>query len=281
MHYVVWKAIQELKTRSPYALAMLTAELPLSDQRKLFSEVASNANRIPNQVFQTWINCKFGRRHSQQLKKFREMNSDYSFYFFDEVEINNYMDEFYGDHPINNIFKSAQFGPLKTDIWRYCILYERGGVYCDIGKALSVPLNSLIPPLASAVLSYERNNIPQGVSLAKNVNMQYEDKLVINWAMMFCPNHPLLAMIIDGIVEKYPFYKNRVSSNAKHDILRFTGPIHLTECTHKYFREYDTRELIQSGIDFEGNSILDLRGSYVRYIDRDAYGLAHNVKIVL
>ena len=78
--------------------------------------------KIPNVCYQTWVNKKFGKTHRREIKKFRELNKGMSFVIFDEDHLNKYMLEAWGQHPIHEIFLSSKFGPMRADIFRYCIL---------------------------------------------------------------------------------------------------------------------------------------------------------------
>ncbi len=139
-----------LRLRAPKFWARVEFELPLRPATKVYTEVPASGKVIPNVVYQTWTAPLFGRTHVKALERFRMINADYSFRFFSDADIAAYMEREFGQHPVYDVFKNACFGPLKTDIWRYCILYQRGGVYCDIGKSISMPLKQLIPEGAAS-----------------------------------------------------------------------------------------------------------------------------------
>ena len=54
-------------------------------------------------------------------------------------------------------FGKFRFPASKVDVWRYCILYREGGVYCDIDSALAIPLRELLKDDPSEVISFENN----------------------------------------------------------------------------------------------------------------------------
>jgi hypothetical protein len=96
----------------------------------------------------------------------------------------------------------------------------------------------------------------------------------------FQRGHPLLRRVIDGIVAKYHFYKARVLADPKTEIIRFTGPEHFTECIHDFARTRGMSGIQQVGVDFDGRSIIEMPGSYVRYCQQPCYELARNEAIV-
>ena len=48
------------------------------------------------------------------------------------------MEKNWGKQNISKIFFKFINGPLKSDIFRYCILYDQGGYYFDISKGCDV-----------------------------------------------------------------------------------------------------------------------------------------------
>jgi mannosyltransferase OCH1-like enzyme len=270
---------RHIQTRLPRPYALLAGELPLRS-----CDLSQSAERsdwlIPNVVYQTWEAQRFGRTHLRELRAFRERNLDCNFEFFTREAREHYMAATYAETQIHDIFRSARFGPMKADIWRYCILYERGGIYCDISKAIAVPLREIISPTASAVIAYEGNRVDFEASAAARAKLEYPDRVVVNWALMFAPKHPLLQQVIDGIVSKYDTYRGRVFVKPKQAIVRFTGPIHLTECVHNFVEMNELETFHQAGIDFHMQGIPYLPGSYVRYVEQRGYALAADQVIV-
>ena len=56
---------------------------------------------------------------------------------------------------IYEIYQKAKFGQIKADIFRYCILYDRGGYYFDISKGCKMPLTELHHKDTEALLCNE------------------------------------------------------------------------------------------------------------------------------
>ena len=276
-HWIFYK----VSIRQPKAIARLFLELPIRPIGYLYTSVPAWERRIPNTVFQTWITPSLGRSHRHALAQFRYRNADFTFRFFSDADADRFMAEAFGDDPIYEVYRSALFGPLKMDIWRYCMLYHFGGVYCDIGKALKVPIRDLITTDASAVIAWEKRNVsPFPVSAAAAAVLQHPNRRVINWAMMFAPRHPIMKRAIDGIVDRFPAVRGVCMLEPKEAILKFTGPLWLTECILAAAETGELDGVVQSGIEFHDTAEWELPGSYVRYIGRPAYILARNQPIV-
>lgn len=112
---------------------------------------------------------------------------------------------------------SSQVGAAKADIWRYAVLWTYGGAYIDDDSDMKVPLDNVIEPLDSLIVSYEQNGfngdrcyIPkyhlsdvyvyEKNETARNMNVFY-GKILLNWAIISAPRHPIITRTIENLVE--------------------------------------------------------------------------------
>ena len=260
--------------RYPRTMARVLGELPMQSVRPVYSIVKDLEQKIPNKVYQTWLVDRVGKTHLRELAKFRALNSDYSFYFYDQEQMDEYMGSYFEGAPILDVYRRARYGPLKADIWRYCILWERGGAYFDINKLLGTSLSNIIEPTDTAVISFELNASPIRCPPSVAPQLQFPDRTVCNWGMMFEKGHPLLKLVIDGIVEKAPKYRGLEVSDIKSTIIALSGPRHLTECVYRYIASHGSDSIKQAGIDFFGTAIVNVRGAFVRYMTMPSYSLS-------
>lgn len=123
------RIINSFQFGHPHLAAIVFKELPLRAVPELNSAASLDwDHQIPNDVYLTWEENAFGKTHAFELQRFRQINRDCNFHFFDARQQAQYMEKYYGDHPIFSVYTSARAGAMRADIWRYCILYERGGV---------------------------------------------------------------------------------------------------------------------------------------------------------
>ena len=94
--------------------------------------INSKDSLIPNNVYQTWETRYLGKTHAKSLIDFRNTNPSMSFYLYDKDKRDNYLKKNWSGHPIYNVYSNSLFGPMKADIFRYCILYDLGGYYFDL-----------------------------------------------------------------------------------------------------------------------------------------------------
>ena len=244
------------------------------------------ASRPPNQkitpiVYQTWIDNKFGKTHARSLSNFRNINKNLSFKIFTNSMMEQYMQQKWGNKSIYTIFKNALIGPLKTDIFRYCILYDQGGYYFDISRACKIPLTKLHNKNSKFIITYEDTNcfIPPS---NKNVFLLKRPfSHILQWGLAFEKKNKFLELLIKEISKSYPFYKNKIFENPKLAILNFTGPGMYTKVMRDYLLKCNKNDYKELDTKFNGNGIFKLNGSQVRYYKEPSYTYLKNKKICL
>jgi len=249
------------------------------DLAPLFTRVPRWDKKIPNQVFLTWKDSRFNPLHALQLKKFRNRNKDFSFEFFDDKRMNDWMDTNFAGHPILEAFHYLGVMAAKVDIWRSCVLYKEGGVYCDIDSSLTLPLRQLLKDDPDEILSYEGNKWQDrlkvgtygdpavfwpGPGPASQSLLDHPDHLFLNWILCFVPGNPILKEYIDIVVQNFPFFKDRVFESVLDGSTHATGPQVLTLAVWRSLEKTHKRPG-QFGIDFDGYGQYKTYGSEDRH----------------
>lgn len=226
---------------------------------------------------QTWSSRMLGKRHFFAREAFLNLNPEISVEFFTDDEVLQYMKGNWADHPILEIFLSATFGPMKSDIFRYCITYDRGGFYFDISKGLSAPIRDLIDPSDQEFLSFEKNSFDCQCKKNHPLNVS---RRVSNFGFGFSRQHSLLGHLIEQIVEEAPKFRGLNFSSPKEAILELTGPLALTHALIDHgSRNGLTPRVLEE--DFLGTGIFALEGAEFRYWSRPSYYFSANKQILL
>jgi mannosyltransferase OCH1-like enzyme len=246
---------------------------------KQASEIFKN-NKIPPIVYQTWESNLFGKTHFKELNRFRSLNPDLSFCLYTKSMRQSYMEEFWGNHKIFDIYNRSIFGPMKTDIFRYCLLFDKGGFYFDINKMCETKISNMLEVNDELFLSHELNThcfLPE-FEIVKN-NILYCNYF-IQWGMGFMPNHPILKQIIDNICIYSCLFENNIYPNPKQAILQLTGPGMFTKSIYETLNKTKDFEIKTHGIDFEGYGNYMIKGSWVRHHKNPSYSNSKNSKIL-
>ena len=230
-------------------------------------------------VHQTWIDNKFGKTHTKSIKSFRSLNPNLSFKIYSNKEMKEYMKNNWSQHKIFNIFQNSLIGPLSTDIFRYCILYDQGGYYFDISRGCSIPLTRLHKKDTKLILTYEDTSCYIPPNTKKIYDLKRPFNHILQWGLAFEKKNKFLKMLIDNIIEIYTFYKDKIFSNPKLAILNFTGPGMYTYVMRKYISTYGMGGIKELDVKFDNKGIFRLKGSQFRYQIKASYTYFKNKKI--
>ncbi len=256
-------------------------ELPLRPLGDRPATTTAPAGKIPPIVIQTWEDRLFGKSHLREMEHFRALNPELSFELWDREQRESYLRDKWGKHPIFDIYQKSLFGPMKADIFRYCLMADRGGFYFDISKGCMVPLRTLYGPETEALITFEPHVSPIPCPPAVAPHLKHPDKLALQWGFGFAPGHPIPLRTIANICAEYPRYQGKVFGFPKDAIRELTGPIMFTKSLHDAYAEGPLPNVVQAGVDFNEQGIFALKGSKVRYMTAPAYTKVKNQAIVL
>eukprot|EP01038_Epipyxis_sp_PR26KG_P008516 gene8516-11513_t len=172
------------------------------------------------------------------------------------IESNEMKDKFMNDVFANTSMLwaynsiSPRAGAAKADLWRYAVLWAYGGVYIDDDSDIKSPLDSMILPDDTLIVSYEKNGfnadrcyIPRyhlsDFSTFRNASKRsyniFYNRCLLNWAMVSAPRHPIIFHVMKNAVEiiKHEYFKESVMRSHKEAytweaIMCATGPSLLT-----------------------------------------------------
>jgi len=168
---------------------------------------------IPKHIYQTWCTKSLPQsvRHTQE--RMLAINPGYQHFLFLDHELDEFVRTNFSTK-IFAVFSQLNIITAKTDFWRYLVLYRTGGIYLDMDSTVSKPLETLIRPQDEAVISAEGN---VGV--------------LVQWAMIFAAQHPLLKKTIDLVVD------NVQNNRFPNDIHKMTGPTVFTKAFDMLYQE--------------------------------------------
>ncbi len=78
-----------------------------------------------------------------QKERWEALNPSWTVYAYDDEMILSFLEESFGDLH-KEIFSYIPDGPIKSDFWRVCILYAKGGLYVDADIEPLIPLDSYL-----------------------------------------------------------------------------------------------------------------------------------------
>jgi mannosyltransferase OCH1-like enzyme len=162
------------------------------------------SDKIPYVIYQTWKTKDLPSILETAVQNIKEMNPGFKHELYDDNDCREFIKNFF---PVQILFAYDTLvpGAYKADLWRYCILYLRGGIYIDI-KYSPVGKFSFLDILPSEHLCKDRGEF------FKNKNGVY------NAVMIMKAGNPILKECIHRIFE------NCYTRNYGHTSLYPTGP---------------------------------------------------------
>lgn len=154
-------------------------------------KIINNDLKIPRVIFQTYISIdRVPKKVFDNLKKY---TNNYDYKFYNDSECLEFLKTYYDDRIVNTYNKIINKAH-KADLFRYCLLYEYGGIYLDIKTELLKPINQIITSnYTYTAICGSDDCIYQGVIATQKKN----------------PIFPILIEKIINTVEKYsrfPYY---------------------------------------------------------------------------
>jgi mannosyltransferase OCH1-like enzyme len=182
--------------------------------------------KIIHQTFKTQALPFITRWH---IYRFRRRNPDYAYEFYDDERIESFLSEEF-EPAVLPAYKKLNIGAAKADMFRYAILYKKGGVYLDIDSDIIGKLDSFIQPGDKAIISMESN-----------------PGIYVQWALIYEAGHPFLKRTLEKIVE------NISANKYPNDVHSMTGPGVYTEAINECLREDPSVPYRILGTDYEGH----------------------------
>ena len=138
---------------------------------------------IPKVIYQTHPNKTFTDAFHWMWENTLCFNSGYKHNIFDDSEMDDYINDTCSAE-LAAAYNRLSIPVAKSDVWRYAILYNEGGVYLDMDARLDVCLNDFLSPDDDAVISAGQDD--------------WQD--FTQFAIIFRKGHPILKRVLDYVV---------------------------------------------------------------------------------
>jgi hypothetical protein len=86
---------------------------------------------IPPVIWQTWHTKNLPNKMADCVKRLKSANPGFEHHLYDDKECRLFIKENF-DASVVEAYDRLIPGAFKADLWRYCVLYKRGGFYVDI-----------------------------------------------------------------------------------------------------------------------------------------------------
>jgi mannosyltransferase OCH1-like enzyme len=167
----------------------------------------------------------------------------------------------WGGEDIFGVYQQTLFPVMKADVFRYCVVYDKGGYYVDATKGIFRDLRSFHAKTDSGLISFEKNVSPVPPNLASGKNLLLPEFFVANWAFGFSRHHKILESMIENILVYSSLFQKKIYEHPKTAILSLSATGMFTKTVRDYVEEFGAEDLAQAGTDFDGTGLFRLRGA--------------------
>ena len=176
----------------------------------------------------------------------KRMNPGWKHKLYDDLACRQWIEEYCPKRVQKAYDKiNPEYGPARSDLFRYCLLYYNGGVYLDIKSTITEPLDSVLFADDKYILSqWDQKEYP-GAGYHKELGRRYREYQ--QWFIICEPCHPFLREVIECVLRNIDNYTPS-QGVGKHGVLKLTGPIIYTQAINnikhgKKYREVSNAEL--------------------------------------
>jgi mannosyltransferase OCH1-like enzyme len=120
-----------------------------------------------------------------------------------------------------------RYHAARSDLFRYLVVFAVGGVYLDVKSGAAIPLDDIVHPDDSFLLSKWRNGkgeVHEGFGSFGDVR-RYPGGELQQWHVIAAAGHPLLAAVIERVIVNIDDHRPWSFGDGRAGVLRTTGPI--------------------------------------------------------
>jgi hypothetical protein len=207
------------------------------------------------------------------IEKLTTLNPDWKHHLFDDQGQTEFLQSVSSDR-FMRVYERVprEFGAARADLFRYMVVFLRGGAYFDIKSGTSKPLSSILRPEDQYILS-QWDNGPDGAfpgaglskSLAKFRGGEYEQ-----WFVISRPGHPFLAAVIEQVLSNVENYNPFRVGHGGKGVLNTYGPNTYTRTIHANLHLGESRMISASKEGLHYTLLEDLNAH--QFLDKNYYG---------
>jgi mannosyltransferase OCH1-like enzyme len=235
-------------------------------------------NAIPLRIYQTWKTKDLSQVERPMLRwlaSWERMNPDCTRHMFDDADCLDFMRQ----HQPQHLATYMALNPVeRSDLWRYLVILQFGGIYTDADTICKKPVSQWVHQDDEAVIGIDGdylNRYPNWKAEghirsggAYNFSHKWHDNIVAfsNWTFAARAGHPILSEVVRRIEINVldPFFTDQTPSWT----IKKTGPGVLTDVIYDWLNERDTDALdLVRELRKTRSIIID----GVRFVDRPAF----------
>lgn len=167
-------------------------------------------DHIPRVIYQTFKTRFIPASMHEAVMSWINYNPDYEYHLFDDEAMFAFIEtvdcapfSFTRDDLIRAM-RSVKPGAGKADLFRYLIIYDRGGIYMDIDTVCLAPLRTFIHP---------EDDVVSGIGMRGDLHQ---------WGLAYTPHHPFMKQTLERSISNV--LNRTFISSFENTLEGLTGP---------------------------------------------------------
>ena len=181
--------------------------------------------KIPSIIHQTAEDWKsLNEDFKNNIKDLQEKNPNWNYKFYNKSDRVQYIKRNFPDLlRFYEAIDGNNYGAARADFFRYCVLYNEGGVYLDIKSNVNKSLDDIINKEDEFVWQSGRAQNWDLRNRIKNIGREDKQSEIMQWFICTRAKHPFLWNVLEAIKKEMQKEKYLISREYD-DIFDLTGP---------------------------------------------------------
>ncbi|MDE8347057.1 MAG: glycosyltransferase [Acidocella sp.] len=199
-------------------LSSALAEIPALPERspipKMIYQTCRSVRDLPSEVL-------------ENIETIKRMNPDWGYELYENNNFDTFIAETYGPNILAFLHRiNPLYGVAKADLFRYLLLYVRGGVYLDIKSTTTRPLNESLLTEDRYILSYWQNQPGERFEGFGRIieGRHVDDRELQQWHIIAAPGHRFLRGVIETVLSNIYNYDSWRFKTGFKGVHATTGP---------------------------------------------------------
>lgn len=186
---------------------------------------------IPKVIYQTYPSRSVPPSIRASIERVKALNPDWRHELLSDSDVRDFIAKEYGAGMLRQFERiDARYGAARMDLFRYLLIYAKGGVYLDVKSDATAPLSDVLLTGDKFLLSRW-----QGCGERQYDSWGLHDDLHTvggaayqQWHVAAVAGHPFLQAVIERILHNINVYVPCVHGEGRHGVISLTGAIAYT-----------------------------------------------------
>ena len=202
---------------------------------------------IPKVIYKCHRDKKSFEGYEKVFKETKKLNSNYELVYYTDEDIEKFISQNFSER-IYTCYKNINpdYGPAKSDFFRYLLIYLKGGIYLDIKSGPVTNLDPLLKILKGRLALSHWTDIPIGYIPIHHIDELYYSHIFEtgygeyqNWHIISGKGNPVLKRVIKQMITNIEAGMSGkiLYDRGKESVIYMTGPIMYTQTIEEYGNE--------------------------------------------